>query len=183
MSSIERDLDALVASVKSVAPTENAGKQIKQLIAAFVEDPKAVQSQIRDFEEHDTVLFEDDSVSIWHCRFMPGVSVPPHDHQLETVIGVYRGEERNDFYIRKSGDEIEKKNLQNVSAGQVLHLGPTAIHSVSCIGDVPCCGIHVYLGNLTNIDRNLFDVETKRAMPFTNENYYRLIDRLSNCEE
>ncbi len=62
-----------------------------------------------------------------------------------------------------------------VIAGDVLSIGPNAIHTVSCTSEEPCCGIHVYLGNLTQIKRSLFDTEAGTILPFTAENYHKLM--------
>lgn len=43
---------------------------------------------------------------------------------------------------------IRKSSEVELSAGQVLAIGPSAIHAVGCASVEPCCGIHVYLGAL-----------------------------------
>lgn len=56
----------------------------------------------------------------------------------------------------------------------MLQIGPNAIHAVGCASETPTCGIHVYLGELTQVERSLFDVAAGAEMTFDDDNYQRL---------
>jgi len=112
-------------------------------------------------------------VSIWFVRFMPGIHVPPHDHQTTATIGVYEGAEDNHFYLREP-DQLVHKSSRRVGPGEVIALKPDGIHSVEAADNAPSCGIHVYLAKLTTIERSLFDWDSGAACPFTDENYERM---------
>jgi predicted metal-dependent enzyme (double-stranded beta helix superfamily) len=101
---------------------------------------------------------------------MPGLHVPPHDHQTTATIGVYEGAEDNHFYLREGG-QLVHKTTKRVGPGDVIALKPDGIHSVEAADGSQSCGIHVYLARLTTIERSLFDWETGAAMPFNDENY------------
>lgn len=159
---ISFDLDTLVKELRAAATQPRPHNAVKALLEQAVADPNAMADAMSDFADNDVILFEDETVSIWHCRFMPGQTVPAHDHQMLATIGVYYGAERNHFFeadpetggIRRSSEVV-------LSAGNVLQIGPSAIHAVGCAGDEPCKGIHVYLGALTQIDRSLFETEKR----------------------
>ena len=123
-----------------------------------------------EFDNDDEILFEDESVSIWFVRFAPGLHVPPHDHQTTATIGVYEGAEDNHFYLREA-DGLVHTSTRRVGPGDVIALKPDGIHSVEAADGRPSCGIHVYLAELTKIERSLFHWETGEAVPFTDENY------------
>lgn len=165
------NIERLVTDLKSAASSSQAPKIIRDILEKAVADPDTVASGIPDFEENDVILFEDDTISIWHSRFMPGLSVPPHDHQMSAVIAVYRGSELNQLYERDPSGGIRKSSKVEVLAGEVFSIGPNAIHGVTCSSKEPCCAFHVYLGNLTKVERSLFDVEAGVVMKFTDENY------------
>ena len=150
-------VDDLLRSLREAAGGPDASAEVRRIMDAAFIDPGTVATGMPAFDEDDTVLFEDDTVSIWHCRFQPGTAVPPHDHQTSAVIGVYAGVERNDFF--KVGDEggIVVGEAIEMSPGSVLSIGPSAIHTVECTSETPSRGIHVYLGPLTRIERTLFD--------------------------
>ena len=139
-----------------------------------MQEPSSVQREMPDFEENDVILYEDDTVSIWHCRFDPGYTVPAHDHQMSATIGIYRGAEKNELYQRVANGGLAKQREIVLRAGDVLQIHASDIHAVSCASDVPCCGIHVYLGCLTAADRSLFDVVSGNELNFSDENYRRL---------
>ncbi len=136
--------------------------------------PERIAAAVPDYADDDVVLHEDEKVSIWHCRFQPGVLVPPHDHQTHATIGVYRGAEINRFYARESG-RLVLKSTRRLAAGEVLSIGPDGIHTVQAQGMHPSCAIHVYLAALTTIERSLFDWETGTPCPFTDARYQRML--------
>ena len=169
------ELDELVTDLRKAALADNPRAAVKALLRSAVEDPERIRARMPEFEDNDVILHEDETVSIWHCRFMPGQTVPAHDHQMLATIAVYSGAERNDFYevdpdtggIRKSSDVV-------LEAGNVLQIGPNAIHAVGCASEEPCLGIHVYLGALSTVERSLFDTSTGEEMTFSDDNYHRL---------
>ena len=176
------DLDDLLARLKKAAIAPDAPKAVRTILEETVSNPEAVAIGMPTFVGNEAILFEDETISIWFCRFMPGISVPPHDHQMSATIGIYCGAERNDFYENDpskdtQGDTkggIRKSGKAELPPGEVLSIGPSAIHSVTCISDEPCSGIHVYLGKLTTVDRSLFNTETNETLKFTDENYLNL---------
>lgn len=168
------DIDTLVTGLRAAAAGEDGPKAVRAILEESMTDPARVAAGMPDYEENDVILHEDASVSIWHCRFMPGTTVPAHDHRMSAVIGVYAGRERNDFFESDGKGGLQRSSRTEVQPGDVLSIGPSAIHTVSCISDTPCCGIHVYLGNLTETDRSLFNPDTGEAMAFTMDNYEKL---------
>ena len=133
-----------------------------------------MSSVLGHFEGDDVILFEDDTVSIHHCRFDPGLHVPPHDHRMTAIIGVYEGAEVNHFYV--SGESgLDRKSSKRIDTGEVLSMGPDAIHSVELGSPEASYAIHVYLGNLTNIDRTLYDWDTADTYPYTRQKYFELL--------
>ena len=169
------DINILVEHLRDAASQADARAQIKSILSETVTDPSWVAASIPVYEDDDVVLFEDDTVSIWHCRFKVGQNVPAHDHQMVATIAVYQGAEQNSMWVHNKQGSIEKKTEISVEPGNVLQFGPTAIHSVGCQSDVDSCAIHVYLGKLTTVERSLFDTKNNKAMPFDDENYDRLV--------
>jgi predicted metal-dependent enzyme (double-stranded beta helix superfamily) len=169
------DLDDLVNRLCDAARGEAPRPTIKDILQGAVEDPRHMRDGMPAFEDDDTILFEDESVSIWHCRFRPGYTAPPHDHQMSAIIGVYKGAERNDFFENDLHRGIRKCSEVELAAGNFLEIGPSAIHAVRCASDAPSCGIHVYLGELTNVDRSLFNTDENKVLKFNEANYQGLI--------
>jgi predicted metal-dependent enzyme (double-stranded beta helix superfamily) len=169
----EFNLDRFIQELRSAAVTDDAAKRVRQLMTDAFRDPESIQAAMPHYDNDDEVLFEDDSVSIWFVRFVPGLHVPPHDHQTTATIGVYEGAEDNHFYLREA-QRLVRKTSKRVGPGEVIALKPNGIHSVEAAGGAQSCGIHVYLAKLTTIERSLFDWDSGEACPFTDENYERM---------
>ncbi|MDH3389800.1 MAG: hypothetical protein OEN02_18080 [Gammaproteobacteria bacterium] len=163
-------LDVFVQQLRTAALTDEPVKNVRELMAEAFRDPEAIRAGMPDYENDDEILFEDDSVSIWFVRFVPGLHVPPHDHQTSATIGVYEGAEDNHFYLRESG-RLVHKSTRRVGPGDMIALKPDGIHSVEAAAGESSCGIHVYLAPLSRIERSLFDWESGAARPYTDENY------------
>ena len=168
------DLDALVLELRAAAHESDPLANVRTIMDRVFGDPEGLASHVPEFADDDVILYEDDSISIWHCRFQPGIAVPPHDHQMSATIGVYAGIERNSFYEAAADGGIVFSNAVDMGPGRVLSIGPSAIHSVACTSDRPSCGIHVYLGPLTRVERSLYDLSRGEKLFFTEEAYERL---------
>ena len=121
------ELDRLVARLRESALQENPASAVKAVLQETLHDADQFKQTMPTFEENDVILFEDQSVSIWHCRFDPGHTVPPHDHQMTAVIGVYSGVECNLFFLSTT-----------------LHPALLRLASVNCRRD-RCCKLHLRL--------------------------------------
>ncbi len=164
------ELDDFVGRLREAARADDAAKAVRRLMTESFRDYQTIRAAMQAFEQDDEILFEDETVSIWFVRFVPGLHVPPHDHQTTVTIGVYDGAEDNHFYLREA-DRLVHKSTRRVGPGDVIAVGPEGIHSVEAAEGKPSCGIHVYLAELTKIERSLFDWETGAAVAFTDENY------------
>ena len=164
------NLDNFIQQLRVAARESEPVKKVRDLMSDAFKDPQAIKDAMPEYENDDEILFEDDSVSIWFVRFMPGLHVPPHDHQTTATIGVYEGAEDNHFYLCEGG-QLVHKTTKRVGPGDVIALKPDGIHSVEAADGSQSCGIHVYLARLTTIERSLFDWESGAARPFTDENY------------
>ena len=168
-------LDHLISDLKTAARGPEPEVSVKSILGDFVADPAAARAAMPDYAEDDVIIFEDDSVSIWFCRFQPGMSVPPHDHRMSATIAVFQGVEQNDLYTREGDAMPELSSQTPISAGQVVQIPADGIHGVTCTSDVPSEAIHVYLGALTEVDRTLFDTSAGEPLAYTDENYHRLM--------
>ena len=166
-------LEPFIDELRAAAVSEEPVKRVRELMNAAFSDPESIRAAMPEYENDDEVLYEDDTVSIWFVRFVPGLHVPPHDHQTTATIGVYAGAEDNHFYLHE-GDRLVHKSTRRVGPGDVIALKPDGIHSVEAANGENSLGIHVYLAKLTTIERSLFDWDTGAAQPFTDENYDRL---------
>ena len=167
------ELNAFVQQLRAAAHQDEPVKRVRELMTDAFRDPASIKAAMPEFDNDDEILFEDDTVSIWFVRFVPGLHVPPHDHQTTATIGVYEGAEDNHFYLRDA-ERLVHKSSKRVGPGDVIALKPDGIHSVEAADNEQSRGIHVYLAKLTTIERSLFDWDSGIAIPYTDENYDRM---------
>jgi predicted metal-dependent enzyme (double-stranded beta helix superfamily) len=166
----EFNLDLFVSQLRTAASESDAKSRVRKLMDEAFKNPAVIKAAMPEYSDDDVLLFEDETVSIWVVRFVPDLHVPPHDHQTTATIGVYDGAEINHFYLRQA-DLLVRKTSKRVGPGDVISIKPEGIHSVVAADSSYCCGIHVYLGPLTTIERSLFDWESGEPCPYTDDNY------------
>lgn len=159
-------LDQFVADARKAAAAANALEMTDRLMARTFADPDAIKAGVPEMAEDEVNLFEDNTVSIWHERFLPTEELPPHDHQLPAVIGVYHGTERNRLFRRGDGCLVPGGELI-LRAGQTHVFGPDDVHAVQALDGTASLGLHIYLGPLTKVERSLFEWETGADLPMS----------------
>lgn len=164
---------AFVASVREAVRQDETGDALAKVMADTLADPAAVAKTVPPQDEDEIHLFEDEAVSIWSCRFQPDVVMPAHEHKMPAWIGVFAGAEKNIIYKREGGG-LEEVRTTVVRPGELLMIGDDQIHAVTAEGPEPSHALHVYLGPLTKIERELFDWESGEAVSFTMDNFEKM---------
>lgn len=167
-------LQQLIKDLTEASTGPAPQQAVERYLSEFVADPQLACNAVPEYDEDDVILFENEHVSIWFCRFQPGTKVPPHDHRMSATIGVFKGVERNDLFTRDGKGKLILQASKNIAAGQVLQLDVDTIHGVACTSTEPSCAIHVYLGPLSTIDRALYHPDTGQEMAFTDAHYEEL---------
>lgn len=161
-------LDQFVHDAREAATSPNALEMTDRLMAVVFANPDAIKASVPDMEDDEVNLFEDDIVSIWHERFLPTEELPPHDHQLPAIVGVYHGIERNRLFRKGDGRLVPGGELV-LRAGQTHIFGPDDVHAVQALEGAPSLGLHIYLGALTKIERSLFEWDSGASLPMSDE--------------
>ena len=163
-------VESFVQSVRYAATLENPENAIREVLLETIKTPEAIFAATSGEDEDEILYFEDDSVSIWRCRFQPKILMLPHEHCLKVLIGVYSGGEKSILY-RRTEEGLKEAGTVTAHAGEVITLGKAAIHAVTTHDDRPSDAIHVYLGPLMKLERDLFDWDSGKAIEFTLENF------------
>ena len=103
----------------------------------------------------------------------PGAQTPVHDHLAWGLVGLYRGEQDEEVFVRRDGGEIEDRADLELSERRALRPGDfyellpeTDIHRVRTTSAVTSVSLHL-LGNDNGcIWRHRFDPEAGRVDPF-----------------
>lgn len=166
--------DKFVTEARAAAVSDRPTHTISTLLQKALETPEAlVADNPLDKDADEIMLFEDDTISVWVCRFDPDTVIPPHEHKMSAFIGVFKGREKNHFF-KNGANGLEYKSTKIIDAGQMTSIGTDGLHAVVAEGEEDCYSLHVYTGPLSKIKRSLFDWDTGQALEFTEENFERL---------
>lgn len=143
---------------------EEAGQlaQIKPLLKTLLGHrqwlPESHQKPRDDrYAQYPLYVAADDSFSIVSFVWQPGQWTPIHDHTVWGVIGIYQGLERTEVY-EQQGDSLIKTRVIDANVGEVGAVSPSIgdVHRVGNVSDDTAISIHVYGGNIGQIERHVF---------------------------
>jgi predicted metal-dependent enzyme (double-stranded beta helix superfamily) len=144
----------------------NAHSAVQEIVARTVSDPNDV---IRGLGEPKRAgvqtLYHSAHLTIINFTWGPRMSLPPHDHRMWAVIGLYGGKEDNMFY-RRSVTGLQRSGAKELSAKDACPLGAAVIHSVINPLDKITAAIHVYGGDYFGVPRSQWDAKTLEEQPF-----------------
>ncbi|WMD20988.1 cysteine dioxygenase [Achromobacter seleniivolatilans] len=100
----------------------------------------------------------------------PGQFTPVHDHEVWGYVGMLRGAEINQRYVREAGGRlVQAGEASTLQPGDVERLSPEEgdIHRVSnAFADRVSISVHMYGGNIGAVSRHVYDPATGQAKPF-----------------
>ncbi|PCJ16983.1 MAG: hypothetical protein COB04_09645 [Gammaproteobacteria bacterium] len=164
------DLKQFIADCEDALQQTEPLQLVKGLVKQAIADPgglkAAFEPTARAKSLIDSLAFNSDQLTILGATTPPGMRTPVHDHQMWVVIGVYEGEEPNEFFSVEDG-LLEKKGHRIVKAGEVVALNKNAIHAISNPLTTKCRAIHVYGGDIVNQpNRSMWNPNTMVREPY-----------------
>jgi predicted metal-dependent enzyme (double-stranded beta helix superfamily) len=162
------DLEAFVQACRAAAAAPTPTAAVRDLLERTLgnDDVAAALPATRaELEE----LFCSDGLTVMKAVWTPGMTLPPHNHRMWAVIGVYGGTEDNRFFRRADGG-LTASGGTSLSAGDVGVLGSDAIHSVANPKTHQLtAAIHVYGGDFMHEPRSVWDGDPPEELPATGE--------------
>jgi predicted metal-dependent enzyme (double-stranded beta helix superfamily) len=163
------DKTQFVEEIRTAMAESDAQGAVSEVIERVVTDPAAIIKELgAPGRGRSEQLFIDESLTITNVIWGSDMWVPPHDHTMWAVIGVYQGQENNTFW-REDESGLTRQGGVELTTGDVRKLGESAIHSVKNPSAVQLCGaIHVYGGNFFGAipRRHSWDAETLERRPY-----------------
>ena len=155
--------ERFVGACRAAASLDEPVAAVREVVAAAIADGGAVDAALGSGykRERDTLLSSVD-LTVQRIVWAPGMLSPPHEHRMWAVVGVYDGEERNRLYERVSAG-LTERGCHDVGRGEVFVLDATAIHSVENVGRVRTAGLHVYGGDILNVERSAWGPDDREV--------------------
>ena len=167
--------------VKQAVEAASSGKPslaIRKVLENSMSERSTLSAEIAAQPEDEILLFEDETCSIWTCRYDPDVVLPPHEHLMSVHIAVYSGTELEVLYHRDK-NTLRHANNKMITEGEVVSLEPDVVHAVTAEGDGLSHALHIYEGPLTQVKRSLFDWTSGNKVEFTMDNFRAMQRKLS----
>jgi predicted metal-dependent enzyme (double-stranded beta helix superfamily) len=131
-----------------------------------VREPRAVLAALPAERAVVTPVHRADDLTILHVVWAPGMRIRPHDHLMWAAIGLYAGQEDNEFFRRQAGRMVPAGGAE-VREGDVLLLGGDAVHAVTNPLRSFTAAIHVYGGDLPGCQGRIeWDEATQTEVPY-----------------
>ena len=163
------DLDQFVADCRAALKQENSPGAVRDIVARAMSDPAAVLKALGEPTRGEMKpLHRSDDLTVLKLVWAPWMMLPPHNHLMWAVIGIYSGREDNIFWRRlpdANGSRVEAAGARSLSEKDAVPLGHDIIHSVT--NPIPrlTAAIHVYGGDFFGVQRSEWDPGNLREQP------------------
>ena len=155
------DLDTFIADCRAAVDADPTHRSVAELMRSAMSDPDGVLAELGAPDcPGITPVYQSADLTIINLAWAPMLTIPPHNHEMWAVIGIYGGREDNIFW-RKVRDHpdglIEAAGAKALSTGDVCPMGPDIIHSVT--NPIPrlTAALHVYGGDFFEAERSEWD--------------------------
>jgi predicted metal-dependent enzyme (double-stranded beta helix superfamily) len=110
----------------------------------------------------------DRSLSLFSLVVPPSAMTPVHDHLAWGLVGIYRGNQDEEFYRPVAGRGLELVRRRPLNPGDFYTLLPPTddVHRVRTTSDETSVSIHLLANDTGCVWRHTYDEQTGEARPF-----------------
>ena len=167
-----------IEECRSAVADQTAHRAVHDLVARAMSDTGAVERALgTPVRAGGMCLYRSPELTILNLVWGPWMTLPPHNHRVWAVIGIYGGAEDNIFWQRvetAQGPRIEAAGAKAMRKGDACTMGADAIHSVTNPLPRMTAALHVYGGDFYRDDRSEWEPEMLVERPFDVEAGRRL---------
>jgi predicted metal-dependent enzyme (double-stranded beta helix superfamily) len=150
------DLESLLADLTEAVREDAPQLAVRDVLQRALEHRSDLADALPCTKAELVPLLTTPELTVIKTVWAPGMTVPPHDHQMWGAIAVYTGKEQNTFW-RRAGAGIEESGGRELSSGDVGLMGVETIHSVHAPLAREWTGaIHVYGGDFMAQPRSMW---------------------------
>ena len=168
---VQPTIEGFLAAARQALAGASPQQAMRALLDATVETLYARTGRWIEHDSDEMLLASSPDLTIYHIALSPRIHYPPHDHRVPAMIALYQGAETS-FSYRRSGRALVRGKRHDYAAPYVAALPADAIHSVVNLGDVRSAAIHVYFGDLTAVERSVWDADLREERRFDNGFYF-----------
>ena len=165
-------LKDFISDSLSAANASDPVAALMDLLREPVGRADALLTALPETDADETLLHASEGLTIYDIKLPPGILYPPHNHRMPVVIGFYAGCETNLIYQVSADGALKQVDRLDFEAPTVTILERDVIHAITNFGDTPSRAIHYYLGDLLEVERDLWNPASGQKGPFDNDNYF-----------
>jgi len=154
------DLERFIADCQAAHAADPSHRAVREVLALTLQEPRSVLKGLGEPTRAAIgTLYRSAKLTILNVVWAPRMTVPPHNHQMWAVIGIYTGREDNIFWRRVPGvrERIEAVGARALCEKDAVPLGRDVIHSVINPIDRLTGAIHIYGGDFFAAERSEWD--------------------------
>jgi predicted metal-dependent enzyme (double-stranded beta helix superfamily) len=150
------DIDEFIGECRAAVAEPEPRRAVRETLERAVSDPAAVGDALAPTEGGLTLLHHAPDLTVLHVVWAPGMRLFPHDHRMWAAIGIYAGQEDNEFFRRAGADRrgLASSGGRELVEREVILLGDDTIHAVTNPLRRLTGAIHVYAGDFVNQPRS-----------------------------
>jgi predicted metal-dependent enzyme (double-stranded beta helix superfamily) len=149
------DIDRFVVDCREALAEREHHRAVRELLERTVADRRGVADALAPTDGGFTLLHHAPDLTVLHVVWAPGMRIFPHDHRMWAAIGIYAGQEDNEFFRRAGEDgRLTGSGGKELTEGDVAVLGADTIHAVTNPLARLTAAIHVYGGDFVNQPRS-----------------------------
>jgi predicted metal-dependent enzyme (double-stranded beta helix superfamily) len=157
------EVQRLVEDCSAALGSDGSHGAIREIVGRAVSEPGSVLRVLGEPQRAGIQpLHRSDTLTILNVIWAPHMTLPPHDHRMWAVIGIYTGREDNIFWRRVPGaaNKVEAAGAKALCEKDAEPLGHRIIHSVTNPLSRFTGAIHVYGGDFFGVARSEWDAES-----------------------
>jgi predicted metal-dependent enzyme (double-stranded beta helix superfamily) len=171
------DLERFIADCQAAHAADPSHKAVREVLARALQEPRSVLKGLGEPTRAAIgTLYRSAQLTILNVVWAPRMTVPPHNHRMWAVIGIYTGREDNIFWRRLPDGGVEAAGAQSLGERDAAPLGREIIHSVTNPIARLTGAIHVYGGDFFATPRSEWDPESLAEHPYDSARTLRYFD-------
>ncbi|HXR59389.1 MAG TPA: hypothetical protein VN747_08740 [Burkholderiales bacterium] len=161
----------LVDRVADAAQAKDPMNAVKKVLEGLRTDLEEVEQALAFISgvggNARQVFFRSPTLFMLKARFPAGRRTPPHNHGTWATIMLLTGREKNTLYLRdrKAKGGLRRAGEKTLGPGDILTMRADTMHVVECLGDEDTTGLHVYGGDILELERSMWHPRTLREQP------------------
>jgi predicted metal-dependent enzyme (double-stranded beta helix superfamily) len=160
------DVDDLVVACRAALSEDQPMLAVKEVIERTIHEPGAVEEALSGRSGVE-LLHRSDDLTIATVVIPAGAPATlPHDHRMWAVVGVYGGQEDNQFF-RRHDRGLEESGGRSIHTSEALAMGSETVHAIcNPSAHASLAALHVYGGDLVGASRSMWTPPGHEEQPY-----------------